>query len=80
MEIEVTNHDIETLSYMVEGEQVRNLENGTVTTYTFDGQIYKQMEYASIKDNYTATNIAEIKVDRSDNIDRSLDLNLLKNS
>ena len=65
---------------MVEGEQVRNLENGTVTTYTFDGQIYKQMEFASIKDNYTATNIAEIKVDRSDNIDRSLDLNILKNS
>lgn len=80
IEIEVTNHDIETLSYMIEGEQVRNLENGTVTTYTFDGQIYKQMEFASIKDNYTATNIAEIKVDRSNNIDRSLDLNLLKNS
>lgn len=78
VEIEITKHDIETVSYMLEGEQVRNFENGRVTTYNFDGEIYKQMEYSTVKDNYTNTNIAEIKVDKSDNIDNRLDLNSLK--
>lgn len=80
VEIHMVEHDIETLSYMVEGEQVRNLDNGRLTTYNFDGEIYKQMEFATIKDNYTETNIAEIKVNRNDSIDLSLDLNSLKNA
>lgn len=78
IEIEITNHDIETISYMLEGEQVRNYETGRVTTYNFDGDIYKQMEFSTVKDNYTNTNIAELKVDKSNNIDNSLDLNTLK--
>lgn len=80
LEIEVTEHDIETLSIMVEGEQIRNLENGRVTTYNFDGEIYKQMEYSTIKDNYNKTEIAEAKLDKSNNIDRSLDLDTIRNS
>lgn len=80
VEIEITDHDIETVSYMLEGEQVRNLENGRVSTYNFDGEIYRQMEYSTVKDNYTGKSIAELKTDKSDNIDRSLDLNQLKNA
>lgn len=80
LEIEVTEHDIETLSIMLEGEQIRNLENGRVTTYNFDGEIYKQFEYSTIKDNYNNKQIAEAKLDKSDNIDRSLDLETIKNS
>ena len=79
LEINITQHDIETISYMLEGDQVRNLENGRVTTYTPNGEIYKQVEYSTIKDNYTTNSIAEIKIDKSNNIDRSLDINLLKN-
>ena len=80
VEIEVTEHDIETLSIMLEGEQIRNLENGRVTTYNFDGEIYKQMEYSTIKDNYNRKEIAEAKLDKTGNIDRSLDLDVIKNS
>ena len=80
LEIEVTEHDIETLSVMLEGEQVRNLENGRVTMYNFNGEIYKQFEYSTVKDNYNKTEIAEIKLDKSDNIDRSLDLDIIRNS
>ena len=80
LEIEVTNHDIETLSIMLEGEQIRNLENGRVTTYNFDGEIYKQFEFSTVKDNYTNKEIAEAKLDKSDNIDRSLDLDSIRNS
>lgn len=78
VEIEITDHDIETVSYMLEGEQIRNLENGRVSTYNFNGEMYRQMEYSTIKDNYTGKSIAEIKIDKSDNIDRSLDLSSLK--
>lgn len=80
LELEVSEHDIETISVMLEGEQIRNLENGRVTTYNFDGEIYKQFEYSTVKDNYHNKEIAEAKLDKSDNIDRSLDLDTIKNS
>lgn len=79
IEIEVTEHDIETVSYMLEGEQLRNFGNGRVTTYNFDGEIYKQMEFGTIKDNYTSREIGEFKIDKSNNIDRSLNLSDFKN-
>lgn len=80
IEVEMVDHDIETLSIMAEGEQMRNYGNGRITHYNFDGEIYKQYEFATIKDNYTATNIAEIKVDKSGNIDTELNLETLKNT
>lgn len=80
MEIEVVEHDIETLSIMQEGEMVRNFDNGRVSIYNFDGEIYKQFEYATIKDNYTTKSIAELKSDKTGNIDYSLDLEELKES
>ena len=79
LEVEMVDHDIETLSIMQEGEQVRNLGTGRVTHYNFDGEIYKQFEFSTIKDNYTRRNIAEIKVDKKGNIDTELDLDTLKN-
>lgn len=48
-EIEMVEHDAETLSYMLEGEQVRNLENGTFTIYNHDKEIYKQFETYTVK-------------------------------
>lgn len=74
IEVEISDHDIETVSYMLEGEQIRNFENGRVTTYNFNGEIYKQMEYSTIKDNYTSRNIAEAKLDKTDNVDTSLNI------
>lgn len=78
IEVEITDHDIETVSYMLEGEQIRNYENGRVTTYNFDGEIYKQMEYSTHKDDYTNKNIAEAKLDVSNNVDNSLSLETIK--
>lgn len=48
-EIEMVDHDAETLSYMIEGDQVRNLENGTFTVYNHDKEIYKQYETYTVK-------------------------------
>lgn len=48
-EIEMVDHDAETLSYMIEGEQVRNLENGTFTIYNHNKEIYKQYDTFTVK-------------------------------
>lgn len=48
-EIEMVEHDMETLSYMLEGDQVRNLDNGTFTVYNKDHEIYKQYETYTVK-------------------------------
>lgn len=48
-EIEMVDHDIETLSYMTESSQVRNLENGTFTIYNDKNEIYKQFETYTVK-------------------------------
>ena len=49
VEVEMVDHDVDTISMMLEGTQVRNLDNGLITTYTPDGEIYKQSEYMQIK-------------------------------
>lgn len=78
IEVEIVDHDIETLSIMAEGEVLRNLENGRVSHFNFDGEIYKQFEFSTVKDNYTTKSVAELKVDKSGNIDTSLDIEELK--
>lgn len=78
LEVEMVEHDIETLSIMAEGEVLRNLENGRVSHFNFEGEVYKQFEFSTVKDNYTTKSVAELKVDKSGNIDTSLDINELK--
>lgn len=79
LEIEMVEHDIETLSIMAEGEQVRNLENGRISTYNFNGEIYKQYEFSTIKNNYSQTSVIEAKINKTNNVDFSVDLNEIKN-
>jgi hypothetical protein len=50
IEIEAVTHDIETLSYMLEGDQATDRDNAIITTYTPDGEIYHQMDYYVLKD------------------------------
>jgi hypothetical protein len=75
LEINVVENDIDTLSYGIYGENVRNLDNGRFSIYNTDSEIFKQFEFSTIKDNYTKNSVAETKFDRSDNIDNSLDIN-----
>ena len=77
IEVEMVEHDIETLSIMQEGNVVRNLDNGRVSYYNFDNEIYKQYEFFTVKDNYTSKSVAEVKMDKTGNIDNSLDINEL---
>lgn len=80
LEVNIVENDMDTLSYGIYGETVRNLDNGRVSIYNTDDEIFKQFEFSTVKDNYTNRSIAELKQDVSDNIDTSLDINELKNA
>ena len=48
-EVEMVDHDADTISTMLEGDQIRDLDNGLITTYDENKQIYKQHEYYTLK-------------------------------
>lgn len=79
IEVEMVEHDDETISVMLAGNQIRNLDNGLITTYNFDNEIFKQHEYFTIKET-TGRNLYDVKMDRGDNIDTSQDFNEITNA
>lgn len=78
LEIEMVEHDEETISIMLEGNQIRNLDNGLITTYNFDNEIFRQHEYYTIKET-TGRNLYDVKVEKK-NIDSSQDFNEITNA
>jgi hypothetical protein len=50
LEIEMVEHDIETISTMLEGDQLRNLDHGLLTYFNDNGEIYQQFETFELKD------------------------------
>lgn len=50
MEIEMVTHDMDTLSYMLEGDQVNDRDNAIITTYNDNKEIYHQADYYTLKD------------------------------
>lgn len=75
VEVEICKHDIETLTTSIDGDQIRSLDNGLVTTYNENGEIYSQKEFFTLKDNYTQKDRYEVKKDRTGNIEYSPDYN-----
>ena len=71
LDIEMTEHDIETMAYMLEGSQVRDLDNGLVTTFDDNNQIYAQSEHYTIKDSATGKPVYEVKKNKKTSIDFS---------
>lgn len=49
IEVEMVEHDADTISYMLEGDQVRDRDNGIITTYNEDKEIYHQADYYTVK-------------------------------
>ena len=48
--IEMVTHDMDTLSYMLEGDQSNDRDNAIITTYNDDHEIYHQSDYYVLKD------------------------------
>ena len=49
IDIEMTTHDADTISYMLENSQLRDLDNGLVTTFNDENEIYHQSEHFTLK-------------------------------
>jgi hypothetical protein len=73
LELELVEHDEETLSYMLEGDQLVDKDRALITTFNKNGEIYHQSEYGTYKDEY-GTPLYEFKKEK-ENIDfnQSLD-------
>lgn len=68
VELEMVEHDIETLAYGIFGNQTKSLEDGVYTIYNFDNDIYKQYNLYEIKDKFTGKPLFEVREER-DGID-----------
>jgi hypothetical protein len=67
MEIELVEHDSETIATMLEGDQIRNLDAGLITTFNKDGEIYHQASYGHVVNKGTGLN-ADYKLNHTDDI------------
>lgn len=74
LDIEMTEKDIETIATMLEGSQLRDLDNGLVTTFDDNNQIYAQSEHYTLKDSATGKPIYEVKKKKTTNFDFSQSL------
>lgn len=73
LRIEICENDFDTISTSINGNQIRSLDNGIVTTYNEDNEIFHQFEYYTVKDNFMKNSVYEVKVRRKDNIDNTAD-------
>ena len=71
LDIEMVTHDADTISNMLEGSQLRDLDNGLVTTYNEKNEIYAQSEHYTLKENASGNPIYEVKKNKTDSIDFS---------
>jgi hypothetical protein len=71
LDIEMTDHDADTISNMLEGSQLRDLDNGLVTTFNENNEIYHQSEHFTLKNTETGDPVYEVKEKRVNNIDYS---------
>ena len=71
LDIEMTTHNADTISYMLENSQLRDLDNGLVTTYNDNNEIYSQSEHFTLKDQYTGKPVYEVKHNKNNSIDFS---------
>jgi len=66
---------LDTISMMIENSQLRNLDNGLVTTFNDNNEIYHQSEHFTLKDQYTGKPVYEVKQKRNNNIDFTQTIN-----
>lgn len=78
IEIEMVDRDIDTISTLLEGNQVRNLDTGLMTTYTRgDNEIFSQVEFATLKNQYSGKPMVDIKMNKENDIDFTQDWNTI---
>ena len=74
LDIEMVTHDADTISNMLEGSQLRDLDNGLITTFNENDEIYHQKEVYTLKDQYTGKPIYEVAKEKTNGVDFSQSL------
>lgn len=72
LEIEMVDNTIDSLTNLLMGEQIKDVQNGILTYYDQDRQIRKQYNLYTIKDDVSDVPLYEVREVR-DNIDESQD-------
>lgn len=68
-QIEMVDHDADTISYMLEGDQANDRDNAIITTYNENNEIYIQRGYYTLKDKLG--NPVYTVMEKKNNIDSS---------
>lgn len=63
LEVELVDHDADTITTLLEGDQIRDLDHGIITTYNDDKEIYRQHEYYTLK-SQNGVPLYDVKVKR----------------
>ena len=71
IEVEMVDNDADTIANMISGSQLRDLNNGLITTYDGNNNILMQHEMSTLKKTETGAPQYEIRENRRDNIDFS---------
>ena len=74
LDIEMAEHDIDTLAIALYGNQTKSIEDGIYTLYDPSNNIYKQYNLFEIRDEFNNL-LFEVRQDRGDNIDFSKNFN-----
>lgn len=75
IEVEMVEHDVNTLAYALYGNQSKAIANGIYTIYDKDNNIYKQFDLYEVKDQLNET-LYEIRQKRT-SIDESLNFDTI---
>ena len=65
LDVEMVEHNDETLSYALYSNQTKSLEDGIYTIYNYGDEIYKQYNLFEIKDEFTGKPLYEVREKRS---------------
>jgi hypothetical protein len=70
MDIQIAEHDIDTLAIALYGNQTKSIDDGIYTLYDSANNIYKQYNLFEVRDNFNEL-LYEVRQDRGTNIDFS---------
>jgi len=78
IEVEMVEHDVDTLAYGIFGNQSKGIQDGKYTIYDFENRIYKQYNLYEIQDQFTGEPLFEIR-EETEQIDNSKDFDTITN-
>jgi hypothetical protein len=70
LDIELAEHDFDTLAIALYGNQSKSMEDGVYTLYDRNNNIYRQYNLYEIRDQFNEL-LYEVRQDRGNNIDYS---------